>query len=262
MVLFSINVGVFPMMFDEPLTKAIPRMADIGYDAVEIHGEPDEINTAELKEMLETYDLESSVCGLYWMHKQRDLTNASKEIRRHALQYIKNCAKMAYEIGANILIVIPTSIFKTKAESTFEKAWSWAVEGLREAGKFAANLEVKLAVEPLNRYETYFINTIEQGLQMIEEVALDNVKIMADAFHMNIEEKNPANAIRNAGKNILHFHVADSNREGPGRGHTDFKSIFDALKAIEYQGYLTIEVFKGLYPEEGLTYMELLWNQR
>jgi sugar phosphate isomerase/epimerase len=118
----------------------------------------------------------------------------------------------------------------------------WAVEGIRAGGEYAASLGVDVALEPWNRYETYFLNRLEQAVALWQETGLANGGVMGDTFHMNIEEASMVGALRSAGKLLSHVHLADSNRAVAGRGHTDFRPILEALAEIGYDGYLSFEV--------------------
>ena len=126
---------------------------------------------------------------------------------------------------------------------TREKALGWLGEALAELGDHAAKYNVPLIYEPLNRYETNLINTLAQGVEFITGFGLTNVKLLADLFHMNIEEADLPAAIRAAGKHIGHVHFADSNRSAVGGGHTVIPPIIDALREVGYTGYLSAEVF-------------------
>ena len=155
---------------------------------------------------------------------------------------MKDVIKMASEIEAPAIIVALSACMKISSEAPFEKEWNWAIEGLKETGEYAEKLGIKLAVEAWNRYETYFINRLEQALELTKIVDLKNVGVMGDLFHMNIEETSLADAILTAGKRLIHLHIADSNRAAPGRGHIDFKPIVEVLKKINYEHYLTMEL--------------------
>jgi sugar phosphate isomerase/epimerase len=117
----------------------------------------------------------------------------------------------------------------------------WVVEALQECSVAAAPAGVRLALEPINRYETTLINNVRQGLDLIERVGADNFGLLLDTFHMNIEEPDMAESIRLAGDRIFHFHVADSNRWYPGAGHLDFASLLETLYDTGYQGFVSGE---------------------
>ena len=116
------------------------------------------------------------------------------------------------------------------------------VEGLKEAGEYALKNNIRLTLEAWNRYETYLITKLDMALKMVNEVGLENVGVMGDTFHMNIEESNMGDAIRNVGKKLYYLHIADSNRAAPGRGHIDFEEIAQALKDIDYNGWISMEL--------------------
>jgi sugar phosphate isomerase/epimerase len=112
---------------------------------------------------------------------------------------------------------------------------------LKECAEAAADRDVRLAMEPLNRYETDLIHTVQEGLEFIGRIGSYNLGLLLDTFHMNIEEASIEQSIRTCGRHIFHFHVADSNRWFPGAGHLDFASIFEVLQATGYQGWISGE---------------------
>jgi sugar phosphate isomerase/epimerase len=228
---------------DEPLERTVKRLAKFKYDGIEIKGEPREYDVKKVKDLLNSYDLEvSSIAGIYpWPTEERDLANAKESARNRAIEYVKKCIDFAVEINAPLIIVIPSCVAKVKPLAPIENEWAWAVASVKEVGKYAEDMGILIAIEPINRYETYLINNCEQALKFIQEVSLENVRIMLDCFHMNIEEDDPAAAVRKAGRNLIHVHIADSNRQSAGRGHIDFKSIVRSLKEIDYQRYLAME---------------------
>jgi sugar phosphate isomerase/epimerase len=122
-----------------------------------------------------------------------------------------------------------------------EQAMEWLIEALQDCAAAAAPYRVRLALEPINRYETTLVNTVAQGLALIERVEADNFGLLLDTFHMNIEEPSIEESIRACGDRIFHFHVADSNRWYPGAGHLDFRRILEALFATGYDGYISGE---------------------
>ncbi len=117
----------------------------------------------------------------------------------------------------------------------------WLVEALRECCRAAQPFGVRLALEPINRYETSLINNIDQGIELVERIEMENFGLLLDTFHMNIEESQIEDSIHQCGERIFHFHVADSNRWYPGAGHLDFKSILAALAATGFRGWVSGE---------------------
>ncbi|MCR2823878.1 sugar phosphate isomerase/epimerase family protein [Lederbergia panacisoli] len=223
---------------NESLEESLKRLKKYEYDGVELAGEPDLINLQETKELLKKYDMEcSSICGIY--NEDRDLSSADFAIRKNAIYYVKKCIDMAKTLGARIVIVVPTYVGKLKAES--EEEWNYAVASIRELGDYAAQQNITLALEAINRYETYLVTNLHTAKQFIEEVGSENVKIMADFFHMNIEEKNTIKALINISNLLVHVHIADNTREAAGLGQTDFKPIMSFLRNINYSGYVSME---------------------
>jgi len=229
----------------EPIEKSFARLAKFGYDGVELVGEPKRINVEQIKDLCEKYKLRvSSMAGHYlWISKEnkRDLANPDKEEREKAVEYIIECLNLAKEIGALSFIVVPNSVGKSKPSVSIEKDWERSVEAVKKTAKYAEKIGVFIAIEPVNRYEVYLVKNVDEGLKFVKDVNSSHVKLMLDCFHMNIEEPDPALAIRKAKDELVNLHIADSNRQSVGRGHTDFKAIMCALKEIDYQYTLTME---------------------
>ena len=139
-----------------------------------------------------------------------------------------------------------------------EKEWKWAVKGLRAVASHAQKRDVCLCLEPLNRFETYFLNTLEDAARLVHGVGAPNVKIHFDTFHSNIEEKHPAEALRAVAKDVGHVHLSENDRGIPGTGHVDWKGILKVLKEIGYDGWLTIESFAR--PEPALATAASIWR--
>jgi len=123
-----------------------------------------------------------------------------------------------------------------------EEARKRALDGLAQFAAYAESLGLGLYLEPINRYETNFINSIAQGLEVLKEIGAKNILLLADTFHMNIEEVDMAEALRTAGDRLGYVHFADSNRHAPGSGHIDFEPILAALRKMGYKGFLTVEI--------------------
>ncbi len=140
------------------------------------------------------------------------------------------------------MIIVPSACMKSNRWKDPNEEMNWAVEGIHAGGEYANSIGVNIAIEAWNRYETYFLNRIDQCLDLMKKVDLPNAGVMGDTFHMNIEEESIAGSFRLAGKDLNHVHLADSNRAAPGKGHIDFLPVLKALKEINYQGYLTFEL--------------------
>jgi sugar phosphate isomerase/epimerase len=221
----------------ESLEDKMARLAKFGYDGIDLKYNE---SIERSREILRSYNLKvSSICGQYSV--ERDFTSPDKNVRKNAIEHTKKCADIASQLACTTIIVNLTYMPKTKNIAPIEKEWEWAIEGVREAGKYALDLGVRLAIEPVNRYASYLINRVDQALEFVEKVGLDNIGIVPDCYHMNIEEANSVDAIERAGHKIIIFHVADSNRQYPGLGHINWKEILHTLKKIHYSGYLSLE---------------------
>lgn len=226
-------------MRPEPIETTLERLHRFGYNGIEISGDPARYNTDQVRSLLDRYELE---CWgtVTMMFEGRDLLHPSSEVRASTITYMKDCLKMAKALGGKIFCIVPSTVGKVKPLATPAEEWNWAVEGLKEVAAFAQDHGITAGIEPLNRFETYFINRHDQALRLAEEVGND-LRVVLDAFHINIEEVDWKQAIRNTGDRLLDFHVADNNRRPCGQGRYDWTEVISVLKEINYQGHLTAE---------------------
>ncbi len=241
---------------DESLELIFMRLARYGYDAVELEGEPDKYDVKEILELCRRYSISiSGIAGMYpWPTGERDLASPDPEIRKKAVKYLLSCIDFAHDLSAPLVIVVPSAVGKTMPfpilngeadisawDETVDREWAYAQDSVGKCSEAASEKGIILAVEPINRYETFLINTCSQGLQFISPFDKKTVKIHLDTFHMNIEEKSLNQAILEAGDLLANLHVADSNRQAVGKGHTDFNEIIRSLKSISYTGVISLE---------------------
>ncbi len=226
-------------MRPEPVATTLERLHRFGYDGIEISGEPERYDLDEVRRLLDQYGL---VCqgGVTIMSEGRDLIHPDSSIRASTVAYIKGCLDMTHTLDGRMFCIVPSTVGKTRPLASIADEWRWAVEGLTEIAQYAGNLGITPGIEPLNRFETYFINRHDQALLLAEEVG-HNLGVVLDAFHINIEEVNPLEAIRNVGSRLVDFHVADNNRRPAGQGSFDWPQILAALAEIGYEGHLTAE---------------------
>jgi sugar phosphate isomerase/epimerase len=182
----------------------------------------------------------SSICSIYT--PERDLAHPDADVRRNAVTYVKDVARLASELECPTIIVHPTACMKTSALADPEQERAWAIDGIRAAGEYAATLGVSLSLECWNRYETYFMNRLAQAVDLWQATGLTNGGVQGDTFHMSIEEASIPEAFRAAGPHLQHVHLADSNRAAPGAGHLDFTAILEALVEVNYDGWLAFEL--------------------
>lgn len=227
--------------YGEDISKSIDRVARFGYDAIELVGEPAELDGDRIKKLADDAGIAvSSISSVYTA--ERDLAHPDQEVREKAVQYVRDLSDLAAASGAKTIIIAPTAVMKTQPLAPREDERRWAIEGMREGGEYAASVGVDLTLECWNRYETYWLNRLEQAVELWNETGLSNGGVMGDTFHMNIEEPSIPDVFRQTGSLLNHVHLADTNRAAPGQGHMDYAPILQALADIDYQGYLSFEL--------------------
>ncbi len=246
---YSFYILPYFLIAKESVAISMPRIARAGYDAVELPGEPEHFDASEVRQLTQRWNLPVSSISGRWT-PGRSLVSADPEVRGRTVEYLKGLATFANQVSASIVIVQPTENRSTKPGASRSQEWEWAATAIREAGRYAADLGVTLVLEPANRFETYLINRLDDAVALRDAVDLDNVGVMGDVFHLNIEEASIPEAITRAGKHLLHFHLCDNNRAAPGMGHVDFRPILRALKTVKYQGFLTMELLTPHWPHD------------
>ena len=227
--------------YGEKVDESAARVAKFGYDALELYGEPEEYDPAHVRRLCSDHGITiSSVCSIYT--EVRDLSSPEKKVRQAAVEYMKRVADLSAAVSCPVMIVAPSACMKITPWKNPKEERQWVVESIRKGGEYAGSVGVQITIEAWNRYETYFINRLEQCLELMEEVGLPNAGVMGDTFHMNIEEESIAEAFRLCGSHLNHVHLADSNRAAPGEGHIDFLPVLQALKDIGYGGHLSFEL--------------------
>jgi sugar phosphate isomerase/epimerase len=235
----SIRVSMHNWMRPEPIERTIARLGGLGYDGIEISGEPALYDAATVRGLLEEHGIQ---CwgGVTLMTGGRDLIHEDRYVRRGSVGYVKDCLTLVSELGGRILSVVPSTVGKVVPMATAADEWRWGVEALRECQAHAESVGVRIGLEPLNRFETYFLNSAEQALALADEVGGD-CGVALDMFHMNIEEPDWAAAVRACGDRLVDFHVADNTRMPPGRGAVDWAAVIRELAGIGYEGHLAVE---------------------
>jgi len=225
------------------LETNVAKIATLGYHGVELAvRDPKLLDAGYVSKIVRQNDLEIPAIGTGQAYGEEGLsfTNSDENIRGHAIERIKSQIDLAAEFRAIVIL----GLIRGKVETGVQRdqAFDWLVEALKECANYAGPKNIKLALEPINRYETDLIVTVSEGMDLIEKVGFDNFGLLLDTFHMNIEEPSLEQSIRRAGDRIFHFHVADSNRWYPGAGHLDFRCIVNVLNEINYLGYLSAEI--------------------
>jgi D-psicose/D-tagatose/L-ribulose 3-epimerase len=237
-------ISMHNWMRAEPVETTIRRLAKYGYDAIEISYDSVELSpgapgTTAVRKMLEEHKIKC-YGSISLMFKGRDLIHADPAVRASSVDYLKKCVTMVAELNGQVMSIVPSEVGKVRPMASPEEEWRWAIEGLKEVYDHAKARGVKIAIEPLNRFETNFLNRHDQALLLAKEVGPD-VGVCLDVYHMNQEEADMFKAIENAGDKLYDLHVADNNRMACGMGMLDWSRLFQTLKKINYDGALTVE---------------------
>lgn len=242
-------VGLSSFLVASPFADDdLDRLAGVrrlGYDVFELCVEdPDLLHPEAVRAAASRTGLAVSICGFFG--PGRDVSHSDPELRRAGLDYLYRCVDLAAAVGSpHVAGPMYSAVGKKRPlpEEDRERQRDRAARSLREVADYAAGRGVRLAVEPLNRYETDLVNTAEQGLALCERVGRDNVGLMLDTFHMNIEEQDFGEAIGRAGDRLFHFQVSENDRGAPGSGHLPWTEVFSALRDVDYGGWIVVESF-------------------
>ncbi len=233
------ELAIHNWMRAEPIEQTIRRIAQLGYENIEIQGTPEFYDTKKISELLKEYQLK---CwgSVTLMLEDRNLLAKDKNQRAKSVQYVKDVVRMVRELDGKMVSVVPATVGKIIPDGRPEEEWQWAVEGMQEIYEYAENVGILIGIEPINRFETYFVNRGDQALALAKATG-PNCGVCLDTFHMNIEEEDMFDAIRRAKGRLVGFHVADNNRMAPGMGKLDWVKIVETLKEIEYDKILSVE---------------------
>ncbi len=244
------KLGVSSWLFVSPFTTQsiepiFEKVAQLGYDAIEIAVEdPQQIDAEKVANALRKYNLTAVVCGAFGT--SRDLTSNDPAIHQECFDYIEACLKLCNLWDTNFLAgPMYSAVGKRRMLSPVDrkKEWDLAVKNVRIACEMAAQHHCQLAIEPINRFESDLVNSAADVCQLVKEINHPAAKISLDSFHMNIEEKNPLEAILQAGDNLIHMQISENHRGIPGTGITPWNDYATGLNKINYQGMISLESF-------------------
>ncbi len=223
----------------EPLDVTLRRIKLYGYESIEISGEPDQYDIKETRASLKEHGIRCWGAVTLTLG-ERNLAAKDEGQRARSVDYVKSVITMVSELDGEIITLVPATVGKVAPDATPEEEWGWVVEATKECFAHAQAKGVKIAVEPLNRFETYLFNRCAQALALADAVSPE-CGVCLDTYHLNMEESNIYDAIRLAGDRLFDFHIADNNRFAAGLGHTDWPGIVSTLKEVGYDGALTNE---------------------
>lgn len=223
------------------LAENISKIKSLGFDGVELAvRDPDLLDLSELKKIISSNRLSVPAIGTGQAYGEEKLsfTDPDKTIRRQAIERVKSHIKLADHLGAVVIIGLVRGRIGSEVDE--RQAEQWLIEALRECAM--ENKKVRLVIEPINRYETDLVNTVASGMRFLDDLKQENVGLLLDTFHMNIEEPSIIDSLIMAKDRLFHVHVADSNRWYPGAGHIDFQGVIDTLEQIDYHGFISAEI--------------------
>lgn len=240
---YGLNTVLWVYPFSEKSVDLIKKVRDIGYDMVEI-GITDysENNLDAIKNSLIENDLSCALVGIPGAGES--IISKDEKIQEIGVDFLKKLVDACEKIGAEVVVgpTYSSGVFTELIDpENKKKAWEACVKNFKTVGKYAAGKGIRFAVEPVNRYESSFMNTADDAVKLIKEIDNKSVGVLLDIYHMNIEEKSPVGAVMKTGDLLYHLHVPEHDRGTPGTGHTDWKGIAGAIKEISFDGALVIE---------------------
>lgn len=260
-MLFGASTFIWASPFSTQNLDLLTKVKTMGYDIIEIAVEDTQlIDWKVIKDMASDLDLKITISGAFGT--ERDISSDNPHFRQLGKKYIIDCIRIAADTGSPIFGgPLYSAVGKTRLVSDEQKKQerAWCVDTLREVSEIAAAEGVLLGLEPLNRFETDMINTVDQALSLVQEVGKPSLKIVLDTFHSNIEEKDIPASIRKIGKDMLcHVQGNESDRGTPGTGHLEWEAIREALHEIGYNGAVVIETFGQ--PSKELARAACIWR--
>lgn len=257
MVKLGLNTWLWACTFGKEHLFCIDTANKLGAEAIDFSvNDPFYFPVEEAAEKLKNYNMEVVVTTA--MSPEYNAISPDPKVRAAALEFMKKLLDVASKLGAKVVggVNYVGSGYHTGKARTQQEI-DWDVEYLQAAAEYAAPYGIDIALEPVKRFETHFLNTAEQALDLIERTGAPNVKVHLDTFHMNIEEADIPSAVRMCGDKLAYMHLIDSNRGTPGMGHIPWVEVFKALKEIGYEGAGCIETFNPANLEETipLTYL-------
>jgi D-psicose/D-tagatose/L-ribulose 3-epimerase len=242
---YGASTFIWVSPFSNEALDLVDRAKEFGFDLIEICIEdPSTIDPSAIRARAERVGVDVTICGAFGL--DRDLSSEDESVRKTGLSYLRRCIDFAQDLGSPFVsgpMYAAVGNTRLLPEDARRAQWSRSVSGLKEAASYAVERSIKLAIEPLNRFETDLVNTVDQGMKMVDDVGAENVGLLLDTFHMNIEEKNIPAAIGRAAGRIVEFHACSNDRGTPGEDHLPWKAIVEALRGARYEGPIVIEAF-------------------
>jgi D-psicose/D-tagatose/L-ribulose 3-epimerase len=248
-VKFGVNLLIWTANFDASHLPLFPRLREAGFDGVEVlMFKGRDFAAGALRSGLADTGMESTICSV--MVDGLSLIADDAAVRAKAVEQLRENIAVTAEVGAKIIagpMYAPVGYLAGRRRT--EDEWKRAVDCWQQLGPWLTQHDVAAAIEPLNRFETFFLNTAGDAVRFCDEVGHPNVGILYDTFHANIEEKSIADGVRTVARHLKHLHTCENDRGTPGSGHVEWDAIFEAIRDTGYDGWLTIESFGANIPE-------------
>ena len=245
---FGVNTFIWSESFDRSNLPLLPKVKSWGFDGVEVPlFRASEFAAADIRKGLDENGLECTVCSV--LLPGFSLISDDASVRKKTVTHMQELIKAASEVRAQVIagpLYSPVGYLPGRRRTADE--WKWAVEGHQALGDTLTRHGLTMAIEPLNRFETFFLNTAADAAKLCAEINHPNVGVLFDTFHANIEEKEIGAGYRTVGRHLKHVHTCENDRGIPGSGHVEWPSVFAALRDVKYDGWLTIESFGFALP--------------
>jgi D-psicose/D-tagatose/L-ribulose 3-epimerase len=240
---YGINTYIWAAEFGPAHFHLLPDIKAHGFDGIEVAVfRPSEFAAAEIRRAAEAEGLERTVASA--LIRGLSLISDEADVRRRTLQHVRDSIRAVADAGARLMIgplYCPVGELPGRRRTSDE--WKREIEALQSLTSTLVENDVMLAIEPLNRFETYFLNTAADGVALCDAVNHPSIGLLFDTFHANIEEKHLGTALRSVAPHLKHLHTCENDRGIPGSGHVDWPSVFQAIRDIKYDGWLMIESF-------------------
>jgi len=242
----AISCWVWSSDFSSNDFEAFRKASEFGFNAIEIPTLDGVLDIAQIKNVLNSTSPRLTPIIIGGGLPQTDLASDTRSISENGSDYVKRCIKACVDIGGSQVcgpLYTAVGSLRYLSEAERNKVLHRVVRSFKDIGRYAQDFGVSIALEPLCRYDTHLINTSAQVRDLVDKIDQENIGILLDTFHLNIEEKSFKDAISTAGKKLIHFHACENDRGTPGTGHINWNEVSEALRLTRYDGWISIESF-------------------
>jgi D-psicose/D-tagatose/L-ribulose 3-epimerase len=245
----GVNTLIWSLAYDESVRSQLPLIAEAGFDGIEVPlFRIADFPVSQIRQDIASHGLECTVCAV--LVKGLSLISDDPSVRANTRRHVEDVIKYAADTGAKLIagpLYCPVGYLPGRRPT--EDEWNWAIDAYQSFTPTLESNGINLAIEPLNRFETFFLNTASDAARLCDQVAHPKIGILFDTFHANIEEKDIAAGLRTTGRHLKHIHISENDRGTPGSGHLPWNRVFQTLRELDYNGWLTIESFAFAIPE-------------